>query len=169
MMSTEPGGWYNIRYRAPDGRFEARPEADGRFELSGLCKGGYVLTVESPGRAWAERVVFISPDLRPASVEFVLDQGDTIAGQVRDEQGQPIANASVTPTWRQHFEDGEFRYNANVSDLRVWADEQGRFRLTGLQQGRYIIEVKAAGFKDRELEGIPAGDQNVMVTLERSP
>ena len=38
-------------------------------------------------------------------------------------------------------------------------DEAGRFRLAGLQQGRYFIEVKAAGFKDRELEPIPAGDE----------
>jgi hypothetical protein len=91
-----------------------------------------------------------------------------ISGQIRDPQGKPIANASVTPTWRQHFEDGEFRYRSNVAGLGLITGEAGRFRLTGLQHGRYLIEVKAAGFKDRELEPIPAGDGNVVVTLERS-
>ncbi len=169
MELTNPGAWHLIRYRAPDERFGARSEADGRFELSGLCKGGYVLKVESPGRAWLERKIFIAPDLDPTSVELVLDQGDVISGQIRDEQGKPIANARVIPTWRQHFEDGEFRYNSDVRELELMADEAGRFRLTGLQHGRYIVEVKAAGFKDRELEPIPAGDGNVVVTLERSP
>ena len=84
--------------------------ADGRFELSGLCKGEYLLKVEAPGRAWVEHKAYIAPDLDPASVEFVLDQGDTISGQVRDPQGKPIANATVTPTERQHYEGDELRY-----------------------------------------------------------
>ena len=54
--------------------------------------------------------MYIAPDLDPASVEFVLDQGDTISGQVRDPQGQPIAGATVTPTGRQHYEGDELRY-----------------------------------------------------------
>ena len=80
-----------------------------------------------------------------------------------------MRHARVLPTWRQHFEDGEFRYNSSVGHLALTADEDGRFRLEGLQHGRYIIEVKAGGFTDRELEPIPAGDQNVVVTLERGP
>ena len=92
-----------------------------------------------------------------------------ISGQVRDPQGKPIARARVIPTWRQHFEGGEFRFNASVAELELMADEDGRFRLEGLQQGRYIIEVKAGGFTDRELEPIPAGDENLVVTLERAP
>jgi hypothetical protein len=170
MPSTTPGaGWFNIPYRAPDDRFVARSGADGRFELTGLCKGAYILTVESPGRAWAGRMVFLAPDLRPVPVEIALNQGDSIAGQVRDHQGKPIANANVIPTWRQHFEDGEFRFNEDMRHLRVTADEAGRFRLADLEQGLYSIQFKAFGFKDRELEAIPAGEQNVAATLERAP
>ena len=169
MQSTDATAWYNFRYLAPDPRFGARSGADGRFELSGLCKGAYVLKVESPGRAWLERTVFLAPELDPASVELVLDQGDVISGQIRDPQGKPIPHASVTPTWRQHFEDGQFRYNADIQQLGLIADEAGRFQLTGLQHGRYIFEVAAPGFKDCELEPIPAGNETVVVTLERAP
>ena len=100
----------------------------------------------------------------------MLDQGDAISGQVRDPQGKPIAGATVTPTERQHYEGDELRYTTSLrcSD-EVKTDEAGRFRFAGLQEGRYVFEVKAAGFKDRELEAIPAGDENVAVTLERSP
>jgi hypothetical protein len=61
------------------------------------------------------------------------------------------------------------RSNLSVRDLGLTTDEAGRFRLTRLRQGRYIIQVKAAGFKDRELEPIPAGTSDVVVTLARSP
>jgi hypothetical protein len=169
LASPRPDTWHNITYRAPD-RFVARSGADGRFELSGLCKGAYVLTVESPGRAWAKRKVYLAPDLKAASVEFVLNQRDSIAGEIRDRQGRAVANAEVIPTWLQHFEDGEFCYNANLgTDHTVTTDEAGRFRLTGLEQGIYSLEVKAFGFKDLELKDIPAGDANLVVTLERSP
>ena len=105
---------------------------------------------------------------RSGRVEFVLDQGDAIAGQVRDREGKPIANATVTPTRRQQYEGDLLRYTTTAVRDGVRADEEGRFRLDGLQEGRYIIEVKAAGFKDRELEPIPAGSENVVVTLERA-
>jgi hypothetical protein len=166
---TQPGIYFNIPYRAADERFGASSGGDGRFELSGLCKGAYVVKVEAPGRAWAERKAFIAPDPQPGPVEFVLDQGDSISGRVLDPQGKPIAGATVTSSQRQHFENGELRYTAGVIMDGVRTDAAGRFRLGGLQEGRYILEVKAAGFKDRELEPIPAGEGSVAVTLERAP
>ena len=65
--------------------------------------------------------------------------------------------------------DGQLQYIVDHPQTDATTGETGRFRLTGLQEGHYIIEVKADGFKDRELEGIPAGDEKVVVTLERSP
>jgi hypothetical protein len=168
LTFTTPGGYFNIRYRNAAEPFGASSGANGRFDISGLCKGGYVVRVSALGRAWSERKVFIGPDLDPASVEFVLDQGDSISGRVRDPQSKPIAGATVTPKARQHRGDDEHRYTKPAGPDEVKTDDAGRFRFTGLQEGSYIIEVKAAGFKDRELEPIPAGDGNVDVTLERS-
>jgi Carboxypeptidase regulatory-like domain len=169
MSLTSPGSWYRVWYGVPDDGFAARSGADGRFEIGGLCKGGYVVRVERPGRAWVERKVFLAPDLPPRSIDFVLNQGDTIAGQVRDPRGRPIAHARVIPASRQHFEDGEFRYTVDMRHLRTTADEAGRFRLTALQHGLYVLMIQANGFKDRELDPIPAGDENVVVILESSP
>jgi hypothetical protein len=169
LMTTNPGAYWTTHHGAAGERLAAPSQADGGFELSGLCKGAYVLKAEAPRRAWVERKVYLGPDLRPASVELVLDQGDAIAGQVRDPEGKPIAGASLTPLQRQHFEDGEPRYTTSVEEIGVMTGEAGRFRITGLQQGRYIIEVKAPGFETRQLEGIPAGDEAVTVTLEHSP
>ena len=110
MVMTSPGGYHSADYRGPAERFRASSGTDGRFELSGLCKGEYLLKVRAPGRAWVEQKSYIAPDRDPAAVEFVLDQGDTISGQVRDPQGKPIAGATVTPTERQHYEGDELRY-----------------------------------------------------------
>jgi beta-lactamase regulating signal transducer with metallopeptidase domain len=169
LSLTSPGANYLVPYRAADDRFNASTARDGRFELSGLCKGTYLVKVEAPGRAWEERKAFLAPDLKTASVEFVLDQPDAISGQIRDPQGKPIANATVTPTQRQHYVNDELQYTTSPVRDGVRTDDAGRFRFAHLQEGRYIIEVKAPGYKDRELEAIPAGNENVVVTLERSP
>jgi beta-lactamase regulating signal transducer with metallopeptidase domain/peroxiredoxin len=161
------GGYYDVDYRGHVERFTATSGTDGRFDLAGLCKGAYVLKVEAPGRAWAEKKVFIAPNLDPVSVEFVLDQKDAISGQVRDDRGQPVANATVTPTERHHGE--EFQYSTRPAGLDpAMTNAMGQFRFTGIQQGRYTIEVKAPGFKDETIEKVPAGTENVTVTLKRS-
>jgi hypothetical protein len=168
LTYNTPGGYFNMRYRGPADCFNVSSAADGRFDVSGLCKGAYVLRVRAPGRAWSEHTVFIGPDLAQASVEFVLDQGDSISGRVLDPQGKPIAGATVTPTARQLRGVDEHRSTRPAGPDEVKTDEAGRFRFTGLQEGRYMIEVKAAGFKDRKPAPIPAGDDNVVVTLDRS-
>jgi Carboxypeptidase regulatory-like domain len=49
----------------------------------------------------------------------------------------------------------------------ITTDAEGQFRFAGLREGRYTIEVKAAGFKDGRVEKTPAGSENVVVKLSR--
>jgi hypothetical protein len=168
LVSAEPGSAFTAGYHRRDERFSALSGADGRFELSGLCKGAYLLLIRASGRAWLERTVFIGPDLDAASIELVLDQSDKISGLVRDREGKPVAGATVAPTARHHYEGDVFREITFPVPDAIKTDDEGRFRFSGLQEGRYAVTAKATGFKDRELEPIPAGDENVVVTLERS-
>jgi hypothetical protein len=158
-----------VPYRAEDDRFGATTGADGRFELARLCKGAYAVKVEAPGLAWKEQKAYLAPDRESASLEFVLDQGGAIAGRVRDPDGKPIARANVAAIERQHYVEGELRYTTSPNRDDVKTDDSGRFRFDELQEGRYVFEIKAPGFKDRTLEAIPAGEENAMLTLERSP
>jgi thiol-disulfide isomerase/thioredoxin len=167
LLMNMPGGYYNVDYRGQVERFTATSGANGRFDLAGLCKGAYVLRVEAPGRAWMEKKVFIGPNLDPASAEFVLDQNDSISGQVRDDRGQPIANATVTPTERHHGEQFQISTRPAGPDPAM-TDKMGQFRFAGLQQGRYTIEVKAPGFSVETIEKIPTGTEKVTVTLKPS-
>jgi Carboxypeptidase regulatory-like domain len=169
LSASSPGSERITAYRAPVERFTAAAGPDGRFELSGLCKGEYSIKAEAPGRAWAERKFVIAPDFNSAPLEIVLDQGGEFSGQVRDEVGQPVAGATISLTERHEQED--FRPFTSFSSTwpdPVMTDATGQFRFTGFQEGRYTIEIKAAGFKNGKVEKVPAGTENVAVKLKRS-
>ncbi len=167
MMMTTPSGHYGIDYSGPGVPASVSSGPDGRFEIAGLCKGGYFLRASAPGRAWSQRKMYIGPKLEPASVEFVLDQGHAISGRVCDAQGKPVAFATVTPTERRLRGDREQTTIIPAGPAPTKTDNDGRFHFDGLEEGSYLIEVKAAGFKYRSLDPVPAGETNVMVTLER--
>jgi Carboxypeptidase regulatory-like domain len=168
LMSSTPGGNLTTDYRGPADRFIAEAGPDGRFELTGLCKGEYSLKVEAPGRAWAVRKFVIAPDYTSAPLEIVLDQGGDLAGRVRDEGGKPVAGATIMLTERHERED--FRpftsFDSRWPDPVV-TDAAGQFRITGLREGRYSINVKAAGFKNGKVEKLPAGTEDLAVQLKR--
>jgi hypothetical protein len=171
LSLSSPGANHVIAYRAPDERFTAEAGPDGRFELSKLCKGEFSIKAEAPGKAWAERKFVIAPDFTSAPLEFALDQGSALAGQVRDEDGHPVAGATIRLTERHHYEQGEFRYLSSFDSAwpgPVTSDATGQFRFSDLREGRYTIEVKAARFNDGKVEAIPAGTENVIVNLKRS-
>jgi uncharacterized GH25 family protein len=166
LYMSSPGANNVTAYRGPMERFTAETGPDGRFEVSSLCKGTYSIKAESPGKAWTERKFVIAPDFTSAPLEIVLDQGGEFSGQVRDKQGQPIAGATITLTERHEQED--FRPFTTFDS--TWPDPvttgaTGQFRFTGLREGRYTIEVKAAGFTDGKVEKIPAGTADVGVQL----
>ena len=169
LSMTAPGGDFVSAYRGPVERFTAAAGPDGQFELSSLCKGEYSIKAEAPGRAWAERKFVIAPDFNSAPLEIVLDQGGEFSGQVRDEVGQPVARATITLTERHEQEESRpFTSFSSTWPDPVTTDATGQFRFTGVQEGRYTIEIKAAGFKDGKVEKVPAGTENVAVKLERS-
>jgi beta-lactamase regulating signal transducer with metallopeptidase domain len=171
LSLSSPGADRITAYRGPVERFTAEAGPDGWFELSSLCKGEYSIKAEAPGKAWAERKFVIATDFISAPLEIVLDQGGEFSGQVRDEEGQPVAGATITLTERHHYEQGEFRYVTSFDSTwpdPVTTDATGQFRFTGVREGRYTIEVKAAGFRDGKVEKIPAGTENVAVKLKRS-
>jgi Carboxypeptidase regulatory-like domain len=171
LSLSSPGANHVSAYRGQVERFTAEAGPDGRFELSGLCKGEYSVKAEAPGKAWAVRTFVIAPDFNSAPLDIVLDQGGDFSGQVRDDDGKPVAGATITLTERHHYEHGEFRYVTSFDSTwpdPVMTNATGQFRFTGLREGRYTIEIKAAGFKDGKVEAVPAGTENVAVKLERS-
>jgi protocatechuate 3,4-dioxygenase beta subunit len=103
-------------------------EEDGRFVLDAPQAGTWVLST-SDERFVPEKLQVQVPS---EGVRWVLRRGARINGLVTDEQGAPFAGVWVT-AWKA----GE-RWSHDRSSP---ADEQGRFSLSGMEAGSYMVEA----------------------------
>ncbi len=164
-------GFSTFPYDKAQDRFRAETGSDGRAQLHRLCKGVYTLKIEALGKAWTYRKAILAPTLDPVSVEIVMDQAESISGQVRDESGLPVAEATVLPNWCEHIERGEFGLSTMSGHDPVITDAGGRFHINRLQAGQYVFGVKKLGFQPIKPEvspKVPPGTENVTIILKRS-
>lgn len=79
---------------------------------------------------------------------------DAIGGIVEDAEGSPVAGAQVKP------------WQAPLQPLRAArTDENGRFVLTGLEQGTYALAAFKSGKGFGDVQDIATGTGNVRITL----
>jgi len=107
-------------------------------------------------RAQIERTVRVRFDPRRSDT-FAAD--DAIAGVVRDEAGHPVADALVAA---RHHRGGERALHPNASAL---TDAEGRFRLEGLDAGRYALRAAAEGHGPGDARGVEVGREDVEIVL----
>ncbi len=125
----------------------AQTDDQGRYSITGLPAGRYVVSASKTG--------FVTVNfgqrrpLRPGTpieladgqqverVNFALPRGGVITGHVLDEDGEPLARASVT-VWRYQYQGGERRLVAAGSDQ---TDDRGEYRVYGLPPGEYYVSA----------------------------
>lgn len=89
------GAWVEAIGRAEGGRTATTTPGDGTFRLTDLCPGTWTIEAFSLGFLRArEELVFRSTP--PAPLCLVLHPAGRIRGHVVDDQGRPVAGASVT-------------------------------------------------------------------------
>nr|WP_225937840.1 carboxypeptidase regulatory-like domain-containing protein [Myxococcus sp. RHSTA-1-4] len=101
-------------------------DAEGRFTLSGLAPGRYVLTAEAPG--FSRRTV---RQLRvPHSAELVVELwgAGTLEGFVVDASGQPVVGAEVMAS-------------GGLAPVRATSGEGGGFALE-VQSGTWVVSAR---------------------------
>jgi hypothetical protein len=126
-----------VRLEPVDGLASSRStNIDGTFEFSSINIGTYTLIVRSHQHVSSRRsVAVVESEDRIELDPIRLDEAGSVAGQIVDQVGTPIAGAEVTagepPSW--------------VGAVR--SDPQGRFRLGGLTPGEVAITARhpAAG------------------------
>ena len=139
-----------VRAMTGDGKDNqvALTDEQGRFELRALVGGRYTLTASRSGfvsvqygqRRPNERgtPVEVSPGQRLDQLTLALPRGGVIAGRVMDEFGEPLADVQVQ-VLRGAFMGGSRRMMpAGRGDS---TDDQGAFRLFGLQPGDYLVSA----------------------------
>lgn len=120
------------------------PGAVAIFQVTADARGGAVIagldpalpvsvTCRAPGhRLWREAF-----DVPPASVPCTLDPLGRIAGRVVDEDGEPLAGASLTLTGGSGFSVGAVE--------TATTDEEGAFLFEGLEPGRFGLVAASPG------------------------
>jgi protocatechuate 3,4-dioxygenase beta subunit len=128
----------------------ARTDDDGRFELTTLPAGAYLLQVTKAGFVLTS---FGLPGAAPGvSIrlsasqhmnlgDLKLPRGGVIAGQILDEAGDPIAEVVVTAE-RLSFLTPSVRRVVRSRTART--DDLGGFRIHGLNPGKYYVSARPA-------------------------
>lgn len=133
-----------------DGRLTAvlvaqvQAAADGRWFITKTPAGRHRLTAEAEGKA--SRVVgYVASNGQASWTSFPSRLAPTaqVAGQVVDESGKPLANATVQLADVTAGPDG--RYDLPFTAATT-SDDAGRFRLTGVPQGNARILVHKSGY-----------------------
>jgi RNA polymerase sigma factor (sigma-70 family) len=146
----------------------------GRFRIGGLPRTTiHLLALHAAGTsALATADLGAAP---AASVELTLAIRGAIAGLVTDGRGRPLPEAQVTARSTALWTRGPIKSGSATSwDLRgipsLIADSGGRFRFTGLPEGRYVLSAVRPGAPPDHRALQPSseaspGDAEVRVTV----
>jgi protocatechuate 3,4-dioxygenase beta subunit len=137
-----------VRVAATCGQtFWAATDATGHFRFTGLPAASCGLLFDGLGLLPRRQLVTIHPQDTHIAVRVALTPQAAIAGTVLDENGWPVARATVLAA--------QYLTVDGVSELqpvrRVQSDDLGRYRIGKLPPGRYYIRVRPMG-------GAPWGD-----------
>ncbi len=151
--NREPLVGVHVSARGP-GRATAEAVTDehGAFELAPLAAGKWSLSFELAGHVPGTGNVTIVAGDRPGEVTlhdqlFELERGATVAGVVRDGNGDRVRGAEV-----------------KVGSATGTSDELGRFRLVDVPTGNVVLEAKKGDARGRQKLELSPGDE--LVTLE---
>lgn len=137
----------------------AESGSDGRFLITGLIASTY--TIESAigtGASHSMATVTLAPgqQVQGLVLKFPEESSYTLAGAVSNEEGTPI----VAKISYRRFVDNALSPAAFAQTRR-----DGTFSLSGLNAGRYHLEVTANGYETKTVEA-DAGENDVAVTLK---
>lgn len=131
---------------------EAVLDASGRYEVSGLAPGEYIVMAAAHGFAPSPDVAFTVPDpaADPPAVDIKLTRGGRVTGVVVEEGSKrPIEGARVSVEGRA----GPGPQTASVL-ASITTDAAGKFEMQGLGAGLQSITIVAEGHHGRIVSGL---------------
>jgi len=156
----------------------AQTDDNGRYEIKGLPAGRYVVAASKTGFVtvnYGQRrplrpgtPLQINDGQQLQNVSFTLPRGSVITGHIMDEDGEPLARASVT-VLRYQYQSGERRLVVAGSDQ---TDDRGQYRVYGLPPGEYHVSAVTRLAEGRPLERLMqlvAAQQNQALAADEEP
>jgi protocatechuate 3,4-dioxygenase beta subunit len=133
----DPAGFEPTMWTAIDQR--SRP--DGSFEVTPITAGAHTIAAKATDGRRGQATVVV-PAQGDATVVIRLEDGGSIAGTVRDQQGQAVVGAAVIirktsgAVVRRMIVNG-----VETSADRAITDRAGAYLMRGLEAGRYELAV----------------------------
>jgi uncharacterized protein DUF4198 len=137
------------QFQTSRGHAKATTDEDGRFLLTGLEPGRYLIIPTSP--------IYVDPNNKrfgPSGkalilaeaeavegIDFALAPGGVITGRVTDASGQPVVEERVTLTQLIEVDNGASKVISRHSSSLAETDDRGGYRIYGLSAGRYILSA----------------------------
>jgi protocatechuate 3,4-dioxygenase beta subunit len=124
-------------YRDQTAKFKTVTDSGGRFSLNGIPPGRYTVRAERDGYFDAHNAV-ATVDIagnQPVAVALSMIPGATVGGNIRDEDGDPVANATVQ-IYSVIYPNGFPTLGAAVTTKTNF---RGDYRLFWMAAGDYII------------------------------
>ena len=124
-------------------RKEIRPDAEGRFRVSGLSPGKYKVTLHLPDTLTTyknEDEITVS-DRGCAAVGWYITDNGRVNGRVVDPDGQPIARILVG------LVDPDGNPKENYVKLER-TDAEGNFKFAAVPRGRYLLTINHSRYPE---------------------
>ena len=134
---------------------KTRTDSDGRYLITGLAQGRYVvgavlkafIIADRSADPSLSRTVTLDEGEAREKIDFALIRGGVISGKVLDDEGRPMIAKrlqlyAVDEQGRKNHYQGPFIYESSETD------DRGAYRIFGLPPGRYIISAGGEGGGD---------------------
>ena len=138
---------------------------DGTFDLGKLRPGTW--TLRSTTSQFLPSVVEqeVEAGQQVEGLVITLSPGAAVAGRVVDERGVGVAGMKVASRRKEQI--GELELVRFSDREAATTDEQGRFRLAGLEGGRATIKAHGEGHTSATRE-VATGDMDVVLQVQRA-
>ena len=125
-----------------------RTDGHGQFRVAGVVAGGYLAYARKDEQASAPLAIQGGDE----DIELTLQTAGRITGHVVTRTGHDVSRAVLA-----------LRTAGGSTVMEKQADEQGRFRLEGLGEGRFELSAARATGGGRVTKSVSAGDEVVLV------
>lgn len=163
-----PGAFEHAEESAAE-RVATHSATDGAFELTLPETGLVLLTLEEDGFAPHGQRFLVLPGQSVELGAITLAPGVFLSGTVKDEQGRPVAGASL---WQERFDEGLTFGDGTPRAVQVAeSDERGTFRIARQAIGAWALVARDERHPPGRLDGATrfAGERVDGLELVLSP
>ena len=145
-MEKQPGGTV----------VRAATDVKGIAVFEKLPPQSYDVFAEAEGFTFEVEQRYLVQKDTQAVITLRMEPGQSIDGQVLDAAGKPVAKAKV----------GGLRWGNFTMNPSTTTDDEGKFALTGLSGGNYMLFAIHVDVGQKDMQNVAAGTKDLVITLD---